>query len=60
MKVRVSIVYEFERKEHPGQLLSKSTISSEAIVQLYNMSMKELEPLCRVQTVKETWLDVEE
>jgi hypothetical protein len=60
MKVRVSIVYEFERREYTGQSNSKTSILSDTIIALYNMPMKDLEPLARVQEAKETWLDVED
>ena len=59
MKVRVSIVYEFERKESYMACTKTSTVS-DAVMALYKMPWAELGQLCRVQVAKETWLDVEE
>lgn len=59
MKVRISIVYEFERKES-YVACTKSSVAADAIAALYKMSWRDLAPLCKVQVAKETWLEVEE
>lgn len=59
MKVRVSIVYEFERKDS-YMPCTKSSAITKAFENLNEMSYANLKDLCRVQVAKETWLDVEE
>ena len=59
MKVRVSIVSEFE-KEFTEKNNSKKSILSNAITTLYDMATADLMQLGRVQVAKETWLEVEE